>query len=138
MVPKGKNRVTCPKCKRVYQLPGGGAVTDLPTNNFALCILQLLKDRRSWWFIHSHNFIIASPLSNNLNLVSKFLVFDLWRRSWAKLPRFPPHCPGQKQRHWGIVHSASGWCLIFERRHDSARATPIEPPTGTWREWLLS
>ena len=47
-----KNHITCPKCKRVYKLPCGGAVTDLPTNNFELCILQLLKDRRSWWLFN--------------------------------------------------------------------------------------
>ena len=70
MVPKRKNNVTCPNCKRVFQLPGEGAVTDLPTNNFALCILQLLKDRRSWlMFIHTI-FILASSISNNLNMIS--------------------------------------------------------------------
>jgi len=76
MVPSKKNNVTCPKCKRVYQLPDGGAVTDLPTNNFALCILQLLKDRRSWWFIHSNHFIISSSISNNLN--TDFSVSGVW------------------------------------------------------------
>jgi len=30
------------------QLDGGGTVTDLPTTNFALCILHLLKDKISW------------------------------------------------------------------------------------------
>jgi len=135
MVPSKKNCVTCPKCKRVYKLPGGGAVTDLPTNNFALCILQLLNDRRSWWFIHSNRFIIiiSSSISNTLNLISQFLVFDLWRCAWAKLPRFPPHRPGQEQGRGWTVRPASGWCHIFERRRDSAGAIPIEPPTGTWR-----
>ena len=58
-------------------------------------------------------------------------MFDLWCCAWAKLPRFPPHCPGQEQgRSGGIVHSASGWCHIFEWRCDSAGATLTEPTTG--------
>ena len=84
--------------------------------------------------IHLHNFIlISSTVYNNLNLFSQFLVFDLWRCAWAKLPRFPPHCPGQEQGRGWTVRPASGWCHIFEWRRDPAGAMPIEPLIGTWR-----
>ena len=87
MVPNGKNCVLCSKCNRVYQLPGRGAVTDLPKNNFALCILQLLKDRRSWWFIHSNHFILASTVFNNPILIS---IFSFWCLTCEAVPDMIP------------------------------------------------
>ena len=63
MVPNGVNHVTYPKWTYHKLLGGRGAVTDLPSNNFAICILQLLNARRSWWLSDSHNFIIASSVS---------------------------------------------------------------------------
>jgi len=80
--------------------------------------------------IHSHTFILASTVSYNPSLISQFLVFDLWRCAWAKLPRFPPHCPGQELGRGWIVHSASGLGHIFEWSSDSEETIPIELPTG--------
>ena len=74
-----------------------------------------------------HNLFLINPI-----LISQFLVFDLWRCDWAKLPRFPPHCPGQGQGRGWILPSASGLCHIFDWRRDSAWAIPINLPNGSW------
>ena len=77
MLPYKKNNVTYPKCKRVYKLPGRGAVTDLPTKQLCTLHSAVAERQKILVIIESHKLILASTFSNNLKFISQFLVFDL-------------------------------------------------------------